>query len=71
MNRNNLTLLRQRLGLRWPSTALEGWRPSKAPEGWRSPKPGGGPDGSWKPLSQAEELQVPIRGDRHLFEPRQ
>jgi len=40
---------RQRLGLRWPSTAFAApRRRAKAPEVWRTPKPGGSSGGSWK-----------------------
>jgi len=60
INRKGHVSARQRLGLRWPSTAMG---VSKAPaavapkrrcgaprrrKGWRSPKPGGISQGSWK-----------------------
>jgi hypothetical protein len=56
VNIKELALARQRLGLRWPSTALFPRHFSKAPaavaprrrQGWRVPKPGGGSHGLWK-----------------------
>jgi O-6-methylguanine DNA methyltransferase len=71
MNRKRLALARQRLGLRWPSTAFATPHPSKAPaaiaperrfgaprrrKDWRSPKPGGHPDGSLIEMSIATPL---------------
>jgi O-6-methylguanine DNA methyltransferase len=53
MNCKRLALARQRLGLRWPSTAFATPHPSKAPEDWRSPKPGGNPDGPLMEMSIA------------------
>jgi hypothetical protein len=48
MIRKRFETARQRLGLRWPSTAFAMPHPSKAPEGWRTPKPGGRSDSSSK-----------------------
>jgi O-6-methylguanine DNA methyltransferase len=70
MNRKKLALARQRLGLRWPSTAFATPHAFKAPatvaperrygaprrrKGWRSPKP----DGNWVGSKNAIPIATP------------